>query len=259
MRIPILSDIFAPISGAFQGFKSYRIFNALESNHQRALKIIRKKKGIYHLRQVQTGLNPMHFVTMRNETSLMQALAERKDSKDHINDKDNALEWTSAHFTAKNGNLEILELLHKLGANLSLKNKEGAGPIHVAAGHNQQDFIQELLNKGVHIDERDSNDRTALHYTAILNLVDVASWLTSKGALTNIPDKFGFTPIYVAVNAGNLEIAEYLHRYKDGYAKNYARCKLIHLASKHTDIKLIDFLHNQGHDLWDVDNNVRVK
>ncbi|CAG9310654.1 unnamed protein product [Blepharisma stoltei] len=258
MKVPSFTDLLGPLPGIIAGLKSYRLFKAIDSpNNAKALKFLKKKRNIFNLKQANTGLNPLHLVTMKNDTQLIEAITVRQDCKAHINDQDNDQQWAAIHFAAQNGNSEALTYFLKLGANISIKNKEGSGPIHIAAGHNHKDFIQKLIERSVHIDERDAKMRTALHYSAVQNFADLAEWLVSKGASTSVVDSVGMTPIYVAVHAGSFNVTEFLHNYKDGYTKiPGSKCKLIHLACRHQDTKILEFLHANGHDLWDFDNEV---
>lgn len=62
------------------------------------------------------------------------------------------------------------------------------------------------------VDERDRAARTALHYAAVDDELDVLRGLIRDGADVNVRDDAGWTPLHFAANQGNLEIAQELVR-----------------------------------------------
>ncbi|OCB12738.1 hypothetical protein A5717_15965 [Mycolicibacterium porcinum] len=62
------------------------------------------------------------------------------------------------------------------------------------------------------VDERDRAGRTALHYAAVDDKLDVLRELIRQGADVNAKEDAGWTPLHFAANQGNLQIAEELIR-----------------------------------------------
>ncbi|MGA5540622.1 ankyrin repeat domain-containing protein [Mycobacterium sp. NPDC051198] len=62
------------------------------------------------------------------------------------------------------------------------------------------------------VDERDRAGRTALHYAAVDDKIDVLRGLIREGADINARDDAGWTPLHFAADRGNLEVAEELLR-----------------------------------------------
>jgi len=250
-----VSQIFGPLPGLFLGWSSYKFFTALEANNiKKVTKLINKKRKLFKYQQVDTGLGPIHVVAQKGNTELLGAICKRKEIKAHINEQNNVLEWTPLHCAASEGQVESLKLLHKAGALLDLKNKEGCSPIHVAAGKNNLSILTELIERGAHIDDTDSKSNwTPLHYASFQNQIEAVEWLVKHGAKPGAKDKHGFTPIFAGAQGGNIKVVQFLHRYKEGYQRPKTKVQLIHIAAQLPEKALLEWLHSSGHDLVSLD------
>ena len=59
-----------------------------------------------------------------------------------------------------------------------------------------------LLEKGVSVNVKDSNGRTALHYAVRNGSLNLVIWLVGEGADVNAADKNNETPLFQAVKFG---------------------------------------------------------
>lgn len=252
-----LGWVFGPLPGMITGFSSYRFFKALDTNPTKAMKMITKKRSLFKLEQVDTGLGPLHVVSMNNNLDYLQAILNRTDAKYHINDNSNLAKWTPSHCAASKGHVEVLKMLMSAGANASLRTNEGTTTLHIAAGNGYRDIVEELLKNGVHVDEYDTKHKwTALHFSAYKNSVEIARYLLSKGADPSLLDEHNMTPLYVAVSAGSFDVFQVLIPYKTGYTKVPAKFKLVHLASQLQSVDILKALHELGFSLSEYDNEV---
>ena len=110
---------------------------------------------------------------------------------------------------------ELMKTLAALGADTKLTNVENSTPLIVAAGLATRspgedagtesqviEALQVALSLGADINAVDNNGETAMHAAAYKNLPKVVKFLASKGAkidLWNQPNKFGWTPLAIAV------------------------------------------------------------
>ena len=110
---------------------------------------------------------------------------------------------------------ELMRALAALGADQLLPNADNSTPLMAAAGLATRspgedagtesevlEAVQAALDLGADINAVDNNGETAMHAAAYKNLPKVVKLLASKGAkidLWNRPDKFGWTPLAIAV------------------------------------------------------------
>lgn len=122
--------------------------------------------------------------------------------------------WTAMHIAAYNDHPDIVKLLVNAGASLSLKNKQGSIPIHVATLSTACILLQH--RKRFNIDELNKYKMTPLicaiqwsHNNHIVKL------LIESGANLNLQDHNGDTPLECAVCLGNSEVVKILLQEQD--------------------------------------------
>jgi ankyrin repeat protein len=110
---------------------------------------------------------------------------------------------------------ELMRTLAALGADPLLPNVDGSTPLMAGAGLAARspgedagtepevlEALQAALDLGADINAIDKNGETAMHAAAYKNLPKVVKFLAAKGAkidVWNRPDKFGWTPLAIAV------------------------------------------------------------
>ena len=94
---------------------------------------------------------------------------------------------TPVFFAAQNGHCDVLEILHKHGANFSVSDSNGAWPLHYAAMGGHHEAMDLLVKYGADIKKVDSKEKTAL-YVAIEH-VDLINFKTVIALL-----KYGADP-----------------------------------------------------------------
>jgi len=71
--------------------------------------------------------------------------------------------------------------------------------LHFAAKKGRVDIIKNLLEKGVQVDAKDANNKTALHFAAEAGEPEVVAMLLEHKAKLDVKDKNGQTPLHLAV------------------------------------------------------------
>ena len=82
--------------------------------------------------------------------------------------------------------------------------------IHDAVENNDFFKLKNVLTAGEDVNTCGKYERTALHLAAKTGNTQIAAYLLSNGANVNCKNAHGFTPIYVAAIANNVEVLEKL-------------------------------------------------
>jgi uncharacterized protein len=123
-------------------------------------------------------------------------------------------------FATATGDLELMRLLLKSGADPAIATKENVTALMVAAGlGNNEDPTEEqkrtaleaakmLVELGANVNAVGENGWTALHGSAYIGADAIAQFLVEKGAKMDVKDVFGQTPYSIAsgqIGAGIVE------------------------------------------------------
>ncbi|MEK6373848.1 MAG: ankyrin repeat domain-containing protein [Acidobacteriota bacterium] len=115
------------------------------------------------------------------------------------------------HRVLERKNVDAARILIKGGADLSLKNKSGAQPLHVAAVNDSAEAVDLLLKAGASVNAVDANGLTPLHHAAMGGRLAIVDLLIAAKASVNTQDKSGWTALYTA-SARNPDVVERLLR-----------------------------------------------
>ena len=131
------------------------------------------------------------------------------------NTRMNELGATPFLLAALTADAELMRTLAALGADPAVTNVENSTALMMAAGLATRspgedagtegevlEAVQAALDLGTDVNAVDNNGETAIHAAAYKNLPKVVKFLASKGAkidLWNRPNKFGWTPLAIAV------------------------------------------------------------
>ena len=131
----------------------------------------------------------------------------KKCIKDII-DKKSVNGDTALHFAAENDNIDLLKLLIEFGAEINSKNKMNQTVLHFALKTNLcKNFIYLHDAFPTHFDlnnEKDSYNQTYMHYACKQELILAVNYLIYNNANLNALDDDFRSPIFYAVERGNL-------------------------------------------------------
>jgi ankyrin repeat protein len=112
------------------------------------------------------------------------------------------------HLAAKDGDVQAIAYLTKLGENVNLKSLDGTTPLHYAALENQLGAVIYLISQGAEVNAKNGSDETPLHWAAWCKNVDISKILIEKGANLERKDKRGLSPLLLACLLRNFEVGK---------------------------------------------------
>ena len=104
-------------------------------------------------------------------------------------DEDNTT--TGMHIAAASGNLQIMAILFKAGANINAQNNVGDTPLDLAAQHDQFEAVKLLFEIKARVNDQDKNGMTALMFAAKTGDVEMIRYMLGAGANANLTDYTG--------------------------------------------------------------------
>lgn len=100
----------------------------------------------------------------------------------------------------RNGDLNVVKALLRLGASVGVLDGEPWTPLHLAVNHNRVEIARLLVESGADVDGRDANGNTPLTLAASIDFgeTEMIELLLGKGARRNITDRSGHTALDLA-------------------------------------------------------------
>ncbi|QPC78184.1 hypothetical protein HYE68_008936 [Fusarium pseudograminearum] len=187
------------------------------------------------------GVTPLHYAASRGFCDIIQLLFDRNIDVDCRDDE----ESTPLLFAIQEGQIQAVQLLIKLGADIGLQDKNGNTALHHAAYNDHETIFKYLIELGVNLaainnhgysvlslaahskaqnvvnyivqlEDVDVNQQDQL--SAIVPLIsaamsgslDIARLLVKNGALLEVSNSDGNTPLHHASAYGHPEVARFL-------------------------------------------------
>ena len=133
------------------------------------------------------------------------------DGAAKINDNSGMGGMSALHWSAKNGNTEITELLLDAGADPNVTSKIGKTPVTVAAESGEVEVLSILIDRGGNIEAIDQIGGTPLLWAAGLSpSSDTVAYLIKVGGNVNLIDTNGMTPLIWAAGIGKPDTVKLL-------------------------------------------------
>ncbi|KAF7401149.1 poly ADP-ribose polymerase tankyrase [Vespula maculifrons] len=134
---------------------------------------------------------------------------------------------------AKKGNLARVQRLVTQD-NINCRDTQGRNstPLHFAAGYNNLEVAEFLLERGADVNAQDKGGLIPLHNASSYGHLDIAALLIKYNTIVNATDKWGFTPLHEAAQKGRTQLCALLLAHgADPFLKNQEGQSPVDLAS----------------------------
>ncbi|KAI8499774.1 hypothetical protein Bbelb_228250 [Branchiostoma belcheri] len=112
---------------------------------------------------------------------------------------------------AKKGNLARVQKL-ATPENINCRDTQGRNstPLHLAAGYNNVEVAEFLLENGADVNAQDKGGLIPLHNASSYGHVEIAQLLIKYGTCVNATDRWNFTPLHEAAQKGRTQLCALL-------------------------------------------------
>ncbi|XP_071948207.1 poly [ADP-ribose] polymerase tankyrase-1-like [Antedon mediterranea] len=112
---------------------------------------------------------------------------------------------------AKKGNLARVQKL-VTPENINCRDSQGRNstPLHLAAGYNNVEVAEYLLESGADVNAQDKGGLIPLHNASSYGHVDIAALLIKHNTCVNAQDRWNFTPLHEAAQKGRTQLCALL-------------------------------------------------
>ena len=180
----------APPAGIATQSDAPALFNAIMTGKLDVVRILLRNNPKWVTARDKNGKTPLHYAVDTGDVAIVQLLI--KNGAD-VNTKDNngiSPLWLAIH----DGRIESAKCLIEFGADVNESDDGGRTLLHKAFDF---EIIKMLVEYGADVNAKDNEGQTFLHYWSMEDCVDVEA-LVGLGADVNTKDNAGRTPLQIA-------------------------------------------------------------
>eukprot|EP01088_Endostelium_zonatum_P001747 TRINITY_DN1209_c0_g3_i2.p1 TRINITY_DN1209_c0_g3~~TRINITY_DN1209_c0_g3_i2.p1 ORF type:complete len:429 (-),score=121.70 TRINITY_DN1209_c0_g3_i2:97-1383(-) len=143
---------------------------------------------------------------MEKVRGIINSTKETGELAAHVND---AQEWfgqTALHLACSNGSLDVIQILLEQGADVNKQDDNGNTPLHAAVGDGNIECCRLLLDAkaDINVQEKMHGDTPLHKVVAPDDFEDLCQLFIKRGAIVDIKNNVGATPLMKAAEAGSI-------------------------------------------------------
>lgn len=160
-------------------------------------------------RKNQNQSTALQFASLHGHTAVTAFLLTQSDVVQQIDDM-NASGYSALHCAAREGHVEIAQLLLDHGANIEVTS-DGWHPLHTACVKNHVEIARLLLSRGVNVNASMGDGVTPLHHATLHGSVDLTELLLDAGAEIDVcAGESRMSPLHLAALRGDMKVIGFL-------------------------------------------------
>ncbi|RYP46525.1 hypothetical protein DL768_007272 [Monosporascus sp. mg162] len=152
----------------------------------------------------ESGWTALHHAAKRGNVEIVQLLLDRGVNINAMTDTS----LTATNLACLFGHRDVLSVLAQRGADLNSNGNTAEPPLQVAIEKENESLVDVLLNNGVSANAVFPDGSTALNRA--ISSLKLVKKLLEMGAMPDMADKEGWTPLQVAASYGDLGIVKAL-------------------------------------------------
>lgn len=193
------------------------------------------------------GISPLMLASMNGHTAAVKLLLDKGSD---INAQIETNKNTALTLACFQGRHEVVNLLVERKANIEHRAKTGLTPLMEAASGGYVEVGRILLDKGADVNAPHvpSSKDTALTIAADKGHYKFCDLLLSRGAMVDVKNKKGNSPLWLAANGGHLEVCQLLFSYgADVDSLDNRKVSVLMAAFRKGHIKVVKWLVKHVH------------
>ena len=148
-------------------------------------------------------MNGMEYVCINGHYDLLVELLKFPQVRNLIN---SIGKTSTLGYACYKGLCDIVDILLENGADVNHRDECGRTPLYIALSNGNPIIVRKLLDTGADVNAVDNDNCTCIHnYSITLECLDIVLCYGGLN-LINKQDDYGYTPLHIAIQAGNIAI-----------------------------------------------------
>lgn len=237
-------------------YKYTALHCAAKHNQAPAVQLLLKHGAKINL-QGRNGRTALAWAALKGFEGVVRVLLENQADPNVESRAGTTALFDGINATVPGGNINVVMLLLKHGANVNSRNRDGEALLHKTICSGNTETVLLLLNHDADVNIKTKSGQTSLHLAARFRDVLAMRLLLDHEADVHIKDKSGNTSLHTAVMYGNVSAIQLLLNYgADANATDNRGDTALHKAVKSRSTKGVEKLLNHNVDV-NTKNNVK--